>query len=246
MQSGWGGRWERGWRCGGDPSAPVGCSPPRCHHPRVGDQLLVGVPRVPPKPGWWRCRQEELPARRKPRSSGAAAELLPQPPPFSSSRSTPKPSAPPLCSPHPSPPPQIPVNVTQIPLTQPQEPWPDKGASKEPSRSGRGSGGGPRGAQPPPKSPLEGTDSDTAVPLCRKPGLVDVRAEQDAAPKPPASCQTPCEDKQGTGSSAGVRSSPQPGLGGLGGVAAPQTPASVAASEATPQGKGSGSPHRGI
>lgn len=226
---------------GGGPLCSHGVLPTWCHHL---PSLLVGSPRVPPKPGWWRCQQEELPARRKPQSSGA--ELLPQPPPFSSSCSTPKPSAPPLCSPHPSPPPQILVNVTQIPLTQPQEPWPDEEASKEPSRTGRGSGGGLRGAQPPPKSPLEGTGSDTAVPLCRKPGLVDVRAERDASPKPPASCQPHCEDKQGTGSSAGGRSPPQPGLGDPGGVAAPQTPASVTAREATPQGKGSGSPHRGI
>ncbi|XP_068519339.1 protein Flattop isoform X2 [Anas acuta] len=129
---------------------------------------------------------------------------------------------------------------------KPQEPWPDEEASKEPSRTGRGSGGGLRGAQPPPKSPLEGTSSDTAVPLCRKPGLMDVRAERDASPKPPASCQPHCEDEQGTGSSAGGRSPPQPRLGDPGGVAAPQTPASVTAREATPQGKGSGSPHRGI
>lgn len=230
----------------GGPLCSCGVLPPPVPPPPCGRSAPCGGSPRPPEAGLVAVPAGGAPSPEKTPEQRGCCRAAPTAPPFSSSRSTPKPSAPPLCSPHPSPPPQIPVNVTQIPLTQPQEPWPDKGASKEPSRSGRGSGGGPRGAQPPPKSPLEGTDSDTAVPLCRKPGLVDVRAEQDAAPKPPASCQTPCEDKQGTGSSAGVRSSPQPGLGGLGGVAAPQTPASVAASEATPQGKGSGSPHRGI
>uniref|UniRef100_A0A8B9T1I0 Protein Flattop n=1 Tax=Anas platyrhynchos TaxID=8839 RepID=A0A8B9T1I0_ANAPL len=51
--------------------------------------------------------------------------------------------------------------------------------------------------------------------------------------------------RTGRGSGGGPRSSPQPGLGDPGGVAAPQTPASVTAREATPQGKGSGSPQPG-
>ncbi|XP_040394759.1 protein Flattop isoform X1 [Cygnus olor] len=125
---------------------------------------------------------------------------------------------------------------------KPQEPWPDAGTSEEPSRTGRGPGEDPQGAQPSPKSPLEeqpGSD-------CPKPGLVDVRAERDASPEPPASCQPRGEDEQGAGSPAGVLSSPQPGLGDLGGVTAPQIPASATVREAGPQGKGSAWPHRGL
>uniref|UniRef100_A0A8B9UTP0 Protein Flattop n=1 Tax=Anas zonorhyncha TaxID=75864 RepID=A0A8B9UTP0_9AVES len=62
---------------GGGPLCSHGVLPTWCHHL---PSLLVGSPRVPPKPGWWRCQQEELPAWRKPQSSGA--ELLPQPPLF--------------------------------------------------------------------------------------------------------------------------------------------------------------------
>lgn len=247
-----------GGRCGGDPSPPAGCCrqvpphlPTRCHRlprargsPRPPEAWLV-LPLLAGRLGPWRCRQEELPARRKPQSTGADAELLPEPP-FPAAAAPRSPLSPPPLSatPHPR---LCEQGVTQIPLAQPQEPWSDAGASKEPSRTGRGSGEDRQGAQPSPKSPLEEQPgSEAAVPLCRKPGLADVRAERDASPELPASCQPRGEDEQGAGSPAGVLSSPQPGLGDLGGVTAPQIPASATVREAGPQGKGRASPHRGL